>query len=185
MQIGRTGDRATLGMCAAPRCTDLDNYHAWGLPPSARSRLKRTAPTIAKFARFPGIAGCATKMLAGHQCAENVNLSDGRVLARALTRLRSGAFAFIGLSDEWDRSICLLHRSLPGNTVPLRAEFRHLGHSVNSHRDIPWMPPSAADGSYNESVLEGFVDEHDEAVYREASALFWARERALGSGLAQ
>lgn len=160
---------------------DLDNYHAWGLPARDRRRLKTAAPTIAAFARFPGIAGCAAKMLAGHQCASQVDLADGRVLATALTRLRSGAFAFIGVREEWEASICLLHASLPGHTRPLLAEFRSLGHSVNSHRAIEWLPPSAADGEYNESVLDGFVDEVDEAVYAEASRLFRLRLRGFAA----
>ena len=156
----------------------LDNRHAWGLRASERSSLRTAAPTIAAFARYPGIAGCATKMLAGFDCAANVSLRDGTVLQRALTRLRSNAFAFIGIVEEWEASVCLLHRTLPGYSQPLIAAFRHLGHSVNSHRDIPWLPPSARDGEYNESVLEGFVDAADERVYQEARRLFTAgRER--------
>ena len=57
----------------------LDNRHAWGLRASERSSLKSAAPTIAAFARYPGIAGCATKMLAGFDCAANVSLRDGTV----------------------------------------------------------------------------------------------------------
>lgn len=150
----------------------LDNYHAWGLPREHRMHLKARAPTIAAFARYPGIAGCMTKMLAGHQCAEPVDLTDGRILRAALAVLQSSRFAFIGLAEEWSASICLLHRMLPGLSQPILAEFRHLGHSVNSHRDIDWLPNAAADGEYNESVLAGFVDEADEQVYAEAARIF-------------
>ena len=150
----------------------LDNYHAWGLPRRERTALKSKAPTIAAFARYPGIAGCATKMLAGYQCAERVDLANGIVLRKALSVLRSGRFAFIGLVEEWATSVCLLHAMLPSAPRPMISEFRHLGHSVNSHRDISWMPPTEMDGVYNESVLEGFVDAADEAVYAEASRIF-------------
>ena len=154
----------------------LDNRHAWGLPSRQRQTLKHTAPTVARFARHPGIRGCMAKMLAGYMCADpHVELADGRVLATALRVLRSPAFAFIGLAEEWDASVCLLHRVLPAGGRPMVAEFRHFGHSVNSHRDIPWLPASARDGEYNESVLEGFVDEVDEAVYAEARRLFRQR----------
>ena len=44
--------------------------------------------------------------------------------------------------------------------------------STNSHRAISWLPPSRIDGQYNESVLEGFMDEADEAVYTEAERIF-------------
>lgn len=111
-------------------------------------------------------------MLAGYQCAARVDLRDGRVLETALTRLRSRAFAFVGVVEEWERSVCTLHRVLPGTSQPMLAEFRHLGHSINSHRAIGWMPPSAHADEYNESVLDGFVDAADEAVYAEARRLF-------------
>jgi hypothetical protein len=150
----------------------LDNYHAWGLARKERAQLKALAPTVSSFARYPGVAGCYAKMLAGHQCAERIDLSDGTVLQRALEVLQSGRFAFIGLVEEWASSICLFHRTLPGSARPMIAEFRHLGHSVNSHRDIPWLPTSQVDGKYNESVLEGFVDAVDERVYEEAAAIF-------------
>ena len=40
----------------------------------------------------------------------------------------------------------------------------------------------AEDGLYNESVLEGFVDEADEAVYAEAVRLFRAQMESVGGG---
>ena len=114
----------------------LDNYHTWGLPRAERARIKLTAPTIASFARHPGVAGCFTKMLTGHHCAAHVDLRDGSIVREALAVLRSGRFAFVGLVEEWAASVCLLHRMLPGDSTPLLAEFRQLGHSINSHRGI-------------------------------------------------
>ena len=160
----------------------LDNYHAWGLPPKVRLSLKGRAPTIAAFARFPGIAGCMAKMLAGHQCAAQVELRDGKVLRQALATLRSPRVAFVGLVEEWEASVCLFHKMLPGNTRPLAAEFRQLGHSVNSRRALRWLPPSSAPGQYNESVLEGFIDEADEAVYAEARRIFRRNVARFGAG---
>lgn len=57
--------------------------------------------------RFPGIAGCYTKMLTHRFCAEAVplTLSD---LRRAENRLRSG-MAFVGLTEAWNASVCLFH----------------------------------------------------------------------------
>jgi hypothetical protein len=112
------------------------------------------------------------KMLAGYDCAAQIDLTDGQLLRAALGVLRSDRFAFVGLVEFWDASICLLHRTLPGASRPLVAEFRSLGHSVNSHRAIGWMPPSDTDGFYNESVLEGFIDVVDEAIYAEAEIIF-------------
>ena len=56
---------------------------------------------------------------------------------------------------RWQASVCLLHATLGGGSRPMRGEFRHLGHSVNSHRDIEWLPPALVDGEYNESVPHG------------------------------
>lgn len=157
----------------------LDNYHAYGLARRERAALKARAPTISHFVRYPGIAGCVTKMLAGYNCAANVEMADGSVLRRALSVLRSPRFAFVGLVEEWGASICLLHRMLPGHTAPMVAEFRHLGHSINSHRGIAWLPESDTDGVYNESILGGFVDEADERVYDEAARIFRRHLRNL------
>lgn len=163
----------------------LDNYHAWGLAGSARATIKQHAPTIAAFARFPGIAGCMAKMLSGHHCAADVDLSDGAVLRRALEVLRSGRFAFVGLTEEWQASVCLFHRMLPEAPPPMAAEFRQLGHSVNSHRALDWLPSSSVDGVYNESVLQGFVDFVDEAVYVEAARIFKRNMRVHHGGPAE
>ena len=150
----------------------LDNLHAWGLKSKERLMLKSRAATVGAFARYPGIAGCMAKMLAGYQCAANVELQSGKVVRAALATLRSPRFLFIGLTEEWDASICLLHRMLPGGSRPLLGEFRQLGHSVNSHRAVSWLPPSNIDGEYNASVLGGFVDEADTAIYIEAERIF-------------
>ena len=83
----------------------LDNYHTYGLPRRERTALKAQAPTIAHFVRYPGVAGCAAKMLAGHHCAARVDLSDGSVLRKALSVLQSERFAFIGLVEEWEERI--------------------------------------------------------------------------------
>ena len=155
----------------------LDNYHAHGLPRRERLTLKAQAPTIALFARYPGIAGCTAKMLAGYHCASRV-VSLEAVVRTAIAVLRSPRFAFVGLVEEWVTSICLLHRMLPGHTAPMAAEFRRLGHSQNANRAISWLPKSDADGVYNESVLEGFIDDADERVYEAAVAVFKHHLRA-------
>ena len=76
----------------------------------------------------------------------------------ALKRLREG-FAFVGLQEEWELSICLFHVKFGG---PCRqVEFlntRPGNHSVRSQ--------------YNTSILNGWVDEMDRIVYEEAQRIF-------------
>lgn len=86
----------------------LDDRHAWGLVKSQRATMRREATSAARFARFPGIAGCMAKMLAGHQCASRVELADGAVVSRAISLLQSERFAFVGLVDEWATSVRIL-----------------------------------------------------------------------------
>ncbi|KAL1508651.1 hypothetical protein AB1Y20_004747 [Prymnesium parvum] len=154
----------------------LDNYHAWGLPAAERRAMKAAAPTIAAFARYPGVAGCMAKMLAGRACAEA--LEEGEkpaVLARALAVLRSERMAFVGLVERWGTSICLLHHTLGRGSQPIAAEFLRLGHSSNSRREHGVPDLVIGSGVYNESFLDGFVDVLDEQVYAEATHIFEAR----------
>ena len=104
-------------------------------------------------------------------------------MRRAVEVVRTGAVAFVGLTEEWDASVCLFHAVLGARTAPLRAEFRNFGHSRNRAKRSLTARGAAAPcihaddellggGRYNESVLDGFVDAADEAVYAEAVAVF-------------
>ena len=151
----------------------LDNYHAWGLPGGERATMKAASPTIRAFARYPGIAGCMAKMLAGRNCAARLQGADeAAVLERALRFLRSDRISFVGLAERWHASICLFHRTLGGGSLPVAAEFRQLGHSRNSRREHVNPYLLVDNGVYNESLLGGFVDRLDETVYAEATRIF-------------
>jgi len=80
---------------------------------------------------------------------------DETNLAKA--RLREG-FAFVGISEHTELSICLLHKMF-GN-VCRRKEFG------NFHRGLRHKP------QYKLEALGGFVDEHDGALYAEALRIF-------------
>jgi len=171
-----------------------DNYHAWGLGAGLRTAMKRSNPTVASWARYPGIAGCMTKMLAGYDCGASRVPPRGELLRRALGVLRSPRVAFVGLVGQWDASVCLFHRMMGGGTRPWLAEFRQLGHSRNSVRKGRRALATAGSTSdptargsplhraaearqmqgrgYNESELGHFVDHEDEAVYAEAVRIF-------------
>jgi len=161
----------------------LDNYHAWGIARHTnRARMKKQAPTVDLWARIPGVAACQTKMLSGLNCGDLVPEGRGpALLARATALVRSTAFVFVGLVEEWDASICLLHATLGRGTRPMLAELQSLGHSSNSRtlraRGDGLGPcrllsaaggcfdASSAKGRYNESVLGGWRDELDDALY--------------------
>eukprot|EP00316_Scyphosphaera_apsteinii_P001709 CAMPEP_0119304130 /NCGR_PEP_ID=MMETSP1333-20130426/5428_1 /TAXON_ID=418940 /ORGANISM="Scyphosphaera apsteinii, Strain RCC1455" /LENGTH=293 /DNA_ID=CAMNT_0007306957 /DNA_START=379 /DNA_END=1260 /DNA_ORIENTATION=- len=178
----------------------LDNWHAWGISKHAnRAQMKKIAPTVDLWARHDGVASCMTKMLAGLDCGGKLDSdadSKRALLKRALHTLRSPAFAFVGLVEEWDASICLFHRMMGGGSRPIAAEFRSLGHSSNSQSMTKAQKESrhgrshplgkcrltnsagvcfdrmARRGQYNISVLGDFVDTLDEKIYHEAVLIF-------------
>ena len=86
----------------------LDKRHTGG----TNAVERRTLPhNLSGFARHPGVAGCMTKMLTGRDCGAPVGIGDAAV-ARAVALVRSPAFRYVGLVEEWDRSICLFHRMM-------------------------------------------------------------------------
>ena len=148
-----------------------------GMPPGQRAAMQRAAAgSPARYSRWPGIAGCATKMLLGWQCASQHRLSSADT-ERAVHALEQ--FAFIGLLEHWTTSVCVFHALLWNASRPAPAELA-LAH-VGSHR----LAASGASRDaarlgrfrYNESVLHGFVDVHDERVYSAAKKRFWADAR--------
>ena len=53
------------------------------------------------------------------------------------------------------------------------------------NRSAWWLPSSSVDGVYNESVLQGFVDFVDEAVYVEAARIFKRNMRVNHGSMAR
>ena len=67
---------------------------------------------------------------------------------------------FVGLTEEWDESVCLFHRMFGGRVNP--AEFKDFHPHIGKSED------------YDEAELGGFVDEADELVYAAAARQFAA-----------
>jgi len=87
--------------------------HTDGMEKSARLLMFRTTHSFDSFARFPGIAGCMTKMMIGLRCNNDYNTTRDD-LYEAKRRL-TDSFAFIGLTDDWELSICLFHAEFGGD----------------------------------------------------------------------
>ena len=86
-----------------------------------------------------------------------VTLQDALEAAR---RVREG-FAFVGLTEQWDLSICLFHKMFGG---PCRAfEFENTR---------PSYAGKTADQDYDTAQLQGWHDDIDEVVYAAASEVF-------------
>eukprot|EP00438_Fugacium_kawagutii_P027665 Skav200426 [mRNA] locus=scaffold2094:138101:138823:- [translate_table: standard] len=79
----------------------------------------------------------------------------------AIERLREG-FAFVGLQEQWELSICLFHAKFGG---PCRA--------TDFTDTRPDDESSGTTSEYNTTILNGWVDEIDAPVYAEAKRLFY------------
>lgn len=136
-QIGKKnypGNR-TVAMFRDPRrrLWSAFNYfkHTNGMPHDLREKMLNNSNTVKEFAAFPGIAGCQTKMVLGQRCSRNVPLTAAK-LQVAKRRLRE-RFAFIGLTEEWNDSVCLFH-AMFGKT-PVSVAFQNVRPSKEVSRD--------------------------------------------------
>lgn len=92
----------------------------------------------------------------------NVTFDDVVEAKRRLHR-----YAFVGITDEWSLSVCLLHTMFGGECH--QAEFKDVRLQRNS-----------SDSLYDTSVLEGNIDEFDGALYEEALSIFHENLRTYG-----
>ena len=115
------------------------------------------------------IKGSAVAMLAGQRfglvCVRK-DFGCKPILPKtelAVSRVKE--FAFIGLTDEWNLSICLFHAMFGGECYA--HEF------LNTH-------PTKACTSCGDDLskpLGGIVDEADQELFRHAAARFWSDVR--------
>ncbi|CAK0809223.1 unnamed protein product [Prorocentrum cordatum] len=138
-----------------------DKLHASGFTERVKKRLVESCMTRGAgcYARFPGIAGCSARMLAGSTCADASAIDDPRwdhgqsYVDTAVTNV--ARLQFVGVTEDWDESVCLFHRMFGGRVNP--AEFKDFHSHPGKH------------GDYDEAELDGFVDAADELVYAAAA----------------
>jgi len=110
--------RLLLGIFRAPSQRLISGFHhteysmpqsmiAPGMPREQRATLQHAAiGDPARYAQWPGIASCTTKMLLGWPCASSRHVSSADV-ERAIRVL--DRFAFVGLLEHWVVSVCVFH----------------------------------------------------------------------------
>ena len=116
----------------------------------------------AAFARTPGLSGCTTKMVTGTKCADPAGGPPD--VAAAVARVR--AFAFIGLTDRWEESLCLFHSWYGGTTQP---------YELANNR-----PSAFGGGREREQDGTGIPPDVDAALFAGATVIFDARIEAAG-----
>jgi len=143
----------------------FNGLHASGLDSTTNSGLHSACDGKGPgcYAKYPGIAGCTARMLTGKNCADaggasNPDSFDGgaSLLDKALENIDK--MSFVGLTERWDESICLFHRMFGGHMSTAQMVDFHQGTSHNE--------------GYDESQLDGFVDEVDEKIYEKAKKRF-------------
>jgi len=145
---------------------------------------------LAPFRGWHPVDGCTTRMLVD-EVPDNFGRSDaatacwGRIdssqveqpralsvadVEEAQARLRR--FAFVGIQEEWHLSICLIHAMFGGECSAVEFENTRQGQQAES--------VFAAPEPYDTSVLDGWVDESDRAVYGTGLEIFHALCSAHG-----
>lgn len=118
-------------------------------------------------------AGCATKMLTGHNCNDKVALQESH-LQKAIQRVDEG-FAFAGLTNEWELSVCLFHAMFGGYCHS--REFKNNNYALANKKDEFW---DSKKGVWNESMLNGFRDYYDGRLYWQVKEVFNGRLAEYG-----
>jgi len=111
------------------------------------------------------VHSCMTNMLIGHSCAyyRGEPSEEQQSLDREAALARLPKLGFVGLTDQWDLSVCLWHAKFGGECLP--AEFRNVRPARTQY--------SAADLSESSHV-------NDRAIYDRAAELFAADLAAHG-----
>jgi len=154
----------------------FDDYHSWPY-----WYYQRWPVDILEFAKV--VSGCQVRMLVRNIASPSSASKEhtqpsacgslvpatGAETSLAKETLRE-SFVYVGITEEWDLSICLLHAVFGGNC--LASDF------VDSNPGN-----NATSSGYDISVLNGYQDLHDGAVYTEARAMF--HEQMLRYGVSQ
>jgi len=120
---------------------------------------------MSEYARLT--SGCAVKMLSGHKCTELDYHPSSDDVHRAQMTLET-EFAFVGLTEEYDLSVCLFHKMF-GSDCHER-EFLNTRPGVGHFTSVL---PGQGYQAYDTSALEGFEDLLDQHVWTTAQSLFW------------
>jgi len=141
-----------------------DMFHSWSTDVFGREPNSQL-----EYAKV--VAGCAVKMLtrdgrargnskAASVCGDPAPATNDETTL-AIERLTEG-FQFVGIVEEYEKSICLLHAMFGGTCTA--QEFDSKRTTRSSSRN--------STGGYDTSVLKGWTDEQDGKLFAEGMRLF-------------
>lgn len=163
-----------VGMLRAPHARVVSAYRWFSSEFSPVHGVHETLPPIAEYAhRARGtqvrvIAGQSDGMAcnSGYQYTARCNTSLVPDVATALTRLREG-FAFVGLTEHWALSICLLHASLGG--ACRKVAFENTRPTTPHTTKLPWARNHSRAVAAEVATVD---DPYDAALYAAAQERF-------------
>lgn len=129
-------------------------------------------PSLAVYAR--AVAGCSVRMLvrgSRPESSDRGKAACGHAPPPSQTEVEHAkailsAFQFVGLTEEWDMSVCLWHARFGPSSCDIH-EFQNArpGSYTSRNTSVPRYDTS--------TLLGGFEDRFDGALYRHAEILFW------------
>ena len=165
------GASHTEGLSDAEHARLADQWSTYRKPKSKKGRREVTVRKAMDYVMHPSVIGCYTKMLLGYPCHAAAALArdqpfNATALAAALARLRR--FNFVGIAEEYEASVALLHRLAGGGTAPHWTEMRG-PRALDTHNGDPELRQMVLT-----NVTTVFSDPYDDEVYRVAKELFAA-----------
>jgi hypothetical protein len=132
---------------------------------------------LACFANYPGIAGCAARMLSGETCADGIHQHNGTEHIPNSLDVITNKLHFIGLTEEWDESICQFHHLLFGNFTRQQQQQQqqwknHIHHPQQGEFSNVHSSPSQHKMYNIETHLHDFIDVADTIIYNAAKLRF-------------
>jgi len=120
--------------------------------------------------------GCTTRMLIGLPCGISHPSTPPHVPTENQTQLaisRLSGFAFIGLTDQWELSVCLFHAMFGGECQS--REFANVRpHSYYEHMsDASGAVRANHSSKYDTAPLGNWTDKADGQVWLAARKMFW------------
>lgn len=167
---------------------------SWGLRNSSIADLVHSRRmAFGTFAQLPEVRGCLTKSILGLGCltldARLLNRANEEELFKRASWLLEHGFAFVGLTEEWDKSVCLFHAMYGKAPVAVQlSDPQHGGshaHKTN-HSEFITATELAQSARQRDSVPDGDTrtrrDELDYRLYAFAQTLFRRRQHQYACG---